>query len=568
MKTYIPSNFYLVIISLLTFCIISCSKDDESAPVDILKSNAKQITSFVFLLTNNPIDVNIVATIDEENKTIAATMPVGTDVTGLLPEIKTSTLATVNPDTAKDFTNPVEYVVTAEDGSEAIYTVIINVLLSQRQILQAILDVNPASSLDWDLQTTTDLGDLNGVVTNTESEIIRLSVNSKNISELPPEIGFLKKLNFLDVSGNTITVLPNEITLLSNLSELRLERNHIEALPLEIRQLVNLEKLSISQNKLTLLSPEIGRLNKLTMLNAGNNSLTVLPNEIGQLSNLEELYLQDNKLTSFPEEFGQLTNISKLKIGGDTFSTFPLEILQLTKLEVLAIYATQINALPPEIGMLSNLTSLELIGNEQLMTIPPEIGFLSNLESLAYYNLLDSYALPESVCNLITYNGLSILYSPIPGFDFHNCATISPKDALISIYTANPGNTLGWSVDNYPEVTFHTNGNPKTITMNNKNITRIPDNIDQLTGLESLNVNSNNLEVIPSSIGNMNTLEVLTLANNQLSTVPSELGQLTGLALLSLTNNPISSIPSEVCDLQTSNGGILTILTDSGEGCN
>lgn len=34
-------------------------------------SGAKQITSFVFLLTNNPIEVNVVATIDEENKTIS-----------------------------------------------------------------------------------------------------------------------------------------------------------------------------------------------------------------------------------------------------------------------------------------------------------------------------------------------------------------------------------------------------------------------------------------------------------------------------------------------------------------
>ncbi|WP_103072126.1 leucine-rich repeat domain-containing protein [Aquimarina sediminis] len=568
MKIYIHNNLYIVIYLLMTFCIISCSKDDEPVPAEILKSNAKQITSFVFLLTDNPINVNVVATIDEENKTIVATMPVGTDVTGLLPEIKTSTLATVNPDTAKDFTNPVEYIVTAEDGSEAIYTVTINVLLSQRQVLQAILDANPASSLDWDLQTTTDLGDLNGVVTNTESEIIELSINSSNISELPPEIGFLKKLNFLDVSSNTITVLPNEMTLLSNLSELRLRRNHIEALPLEIGKLAKLEKLNISQNKLTLLSPEIGKLNKLTMLNAGNNSLTILPNEIGQLINLEELYLEDNILTSFPEEFGQLTNISKLRIGGDTFSAFPLEILQLTKLEELGIYATRINALPPEIGTLSNLTSLELIGNEQLTAIPPEIGFLSSLKKLSYYDLFEISTLPQSVCNLITYNGLGIFYSPIPGSEYHYCETVSPKDVLISIYTANPGNTLEWSVDNYPEVTFHTNGNPKTITMNNKSITRIPDNIDQLTGLESLNVNSNNLEVIPSSIGNMNTLGALTLANNQLSTVPSELGQLTGLALLSLTNNPISSIPAEVCDLQTSNGGILTILTDSGEGCN
>jgi Leucine-rich repeat (LRR) protein len=199
--------------------------------------------------------------------------------------------------------------------------------------------------------------------------------------------------------------------------------------------------------------------------------------------------------------------------------------------------------------------------NNQITSLPPEIGFLINLSAL-FINESDLTTIPSSLSFLLTLHNVLVV-GPLPP-----SSTISPKDALISIYSANPGNTLGWGVDNYPEVGFDANGNPKTITINNKNITRIPDNIDQLTGLENLNVNNNNLEAIPSSIGNINTLVILTLASNQLSTVPSELGQLTGLALLSLTSNPITSIPTEVCDLQTSNGGILTIISDAGEGCN
>ncbi len=109
---------------------------------------------------------------------------------------------------------------------------------------------------------------------------------------------------------------------------------------------------------------------------------------------------------------------------------------------------------------------------------------------------------------------------------------------------------------------------PVVITANNKKLTRIPSSIGQLTALEVLNINSNNLESLPATLGNINYLTTITAANNNLNTVPSELGQLTNLTLLSLTQNPITSIPQEVCDLQPSNGGILTLLTDQGEGCN
>jgi len=174
--------------------------------------------------------------------------------------------------------------------------------------------------------------------------------------------------------------------------------------------------------------------------------------------------------------------------------------------------------------------------------------------------------IPESVANLKLFNdpGMTFSYDDTSA----EIRTVSQMDALISIYSANPGNTLDWGVDNYPQVEFKANGEPRTITMNNKNLTRIPPNITAMTSLEGLNVNSNNLTSLPTELADINTLIVITAANNGLNTVPAAFGQLNNLALLSITNNPITSLPQEVCDLQTSNSGILTILADPGEGCN
>jgi len=82
------------------------------------ESSEKKILSFSFA---SPA---VEATITESAKTIVATVPLGTNVTALVPVITVSNKATVNPASGipQDFTNPVTYTVTAEDGSQAVYT--------------------------------------------------------------------------------------------------------------------------------------------------------------------------------------------------------------------------------------------------------------------------------------------------------------------------------------------------------------------------------------------------------------------------------------------------------------
>ena len=60
---------------------------------------------------------------------ITLNVPFGTDVTALKPSIEVSPFATVSPqsDTAQDFTNPVQYTVTAQNKSQQVYTVTVKV---------------------------------------------------------------------------------------------------------------------------------------------------------------------------------------------------------------------------------------------------------------------------------------------------------------------------------------------------------------------------------------------------------------------------------------------------------
>ena len=89
----------------------------------------KLITSFNILL--NPA---IMGTIDETNYVVMLSVPYGTNVKNLTPIIAVSPGATVSPasNVAEDFTNPVTYTVSGQDGSTQNYKVTVNVLPIQQ----------------------------------------------------------------------------------------------------------------------------------------------------------------------------------------------------------------------------------------------------------------------------------------------------------------------------------------------------------------------------------------------------------------------------------------------------
>ena len=87
------------------------------------ESSEKKILEFKFA------SPEVKAVITENAKTIVAVVPFGTDVTALVPIITVSDKATVSPASGMpvNFTNPVVFTVTAEDGSTTTYVATVTV---------------------------------------------------------------------------------------------------------------------------------------------------------------------------------------------------------------------------------------------------------------------------------------------------------------------------------------------------------------------------------------------------------------------------------------------------------
>ena len=88
--------------------------------IDMSLSSSKSITSFNF----SSLLPEVVGAVDEANHTVSLTVPFGTDVKALVPTIVISDKSSIIPNNnvAQDFTNPVTYIVTAENGSTQSYT--------------------------------------------------------------------------------------------------------------------------------------------------------------------------------------------------------------------------------------------------------------------------------------------------------------------------------------------------------------------------------------------------------------------------------------------------------------
>ncbi|MBS9463377.1 DUF5018 domain-containing protein [Flagellimonas sp. 389] len=338
------------------------SAQKYTVTVNVEGSSAKAITSFTFLAADNDaLSTDVGATIDEEEKTITAEVPAGTDVRVLQPTVVVSANATVNPVSKEtvDFSEAVEYVVTAADDSEQKYTVTVTKALTDREILIALYNANRLNTTSWDIEEE-DLSKwegitvVNGRVTEISvvlkrisaipesiaglTELEKLSLINNGIRTLPAGIGKLAKLKVLDLSLNQISELPQEMeNLKGSLESFYFNNNRIGTYPNVISELTNLKILFLGANNLTELPPGIGNLTNLEQLDIDENSLNALPAAIGNLSNLEILDAHDNALTTLPATIGMLKKLEQLEIFWNNFSSFPEEMAGLESLDRIRI---------------------------------------------------------------------------------------------------------------------------------------------------------------------------------------------------------------------------------------
>ena len=168
-------------------------------------------------------------------------------------------------------------------------------------------------------------------------ESLKIKGRLCNIKTLPPEIGLLQQLKYLDLTDCGLRTLPKEIGELSHLEKISLEGNDIASVPKEIGKLTLLKEINLSNNpKLTRLPEEIGNCTSLEIMNAHDDGLISLPKSIGKLKSLRILDLNYNQLSELPLEMNGLSHLQVLKLRHNHLKKLfsALQLPHLSKVEL------------------------------------------------------------------------------------------------------------------------------------------------------------------------------------------------------------------------------------------
>ncbi|MEZ5335433.1 MAG: DUF5018 domain-containing protein [Methanolobus sp.] len=173
---------------------------DYTVTVTVEASSEKVITSFSF---QEP-DVN--GSINEEEKTITMTVPYGTDISALVPDVAyTGTNLEPESGTAQNFANPVNYTVTAEDDSTKQYTVTVNVASSTDKSITSFSFTEPAveglidedeKTINLEVPEDTNVSSLIPVITHTGINITPASMIAQD---------FTNPVNYTVTAGDSST---------------------------------------------------------------------------------------------------------------------------------------------------------------------------------------------------------------------------------------------------------------------------------------------------------------------------------------------------------------------------
>ncbi|KAM5581972.1 receptor-like protein EIX1 [Rosa sericea] len=313
-----------------------------------------------------------------------------------------------------------------------------------------------------------------------------LSMNNFGGIKLPSFIGSLEKLKYLNISRASFGgVIPPNLGNLSRLLYLDLSYYLVEAIENDLRWLPSLSSLKY--------------------LDLGGVDLTKaagywLPT-VNMLPSLVELHLSTCGLSILPLTLPYInfTSLSVLDLSINGFnSTIPPWLFNLTELVHLDLKSNSLRGMLPEtFGRLTSLKTLDLSENSNIDSqLPRNLGLLCNLQTLKLSVNKISGEITEfldslSGCAKITLETLDLGYNNLSG---------------------NLPNSLGYLKSlRYLKLWY------------NSFHGRIPESIGNLTSLEDFYLTKNQMSgAIPESFGQLSSLVALEISDNKWEGVVTE----------------------------------------------
>ncbi len=431
---------------------------------------------------------------------------------------------------------------------------------------------------------------LTGNVPSQLNDLIQLSTLSLRANSLSgslPNLGALTNLSLLDLSANDFSgifptwivnlieletlnlssdpnkpgklagTLPSQISQLVKLKSLYLSYNDFSAvgsIPASFSLLDNLETLelrSVSLNPSSV-STGLSGLIKLRNLSLSSNSSFHLPDGtfpdvLYDLPALQQLFLDVLDFSKLPARFDDLSALNYLSLGQNNYSdTSKLSVIvdslsKLAMLRTLVLNNCSIVGLPENFSSLSKLEVLHLSGNLNLEPDQCEsIGGLPKLSQL-YMMSCNLSSLPETLSDIATLNYINLYnnkLNPIPDEIQEIPNLISLQIELNGITTLPSWLGAGYTKD-MQEL---------SLANNLLTVSSFPGNFYNLTELRVLNLRSNKLEgIFPSLFSNLKKIYYLDLSINKLISPLPDFDSLKLLQYLYINNNNFSgALPSAI----------------------
>ncbi|KAI3410879.1 Diadenosine tetraphosphate synthetase [Psidium guajava] len=422
--------------------------------------------------------------------------------------------------------------------------------------------INMLSSLQSLGLSNCQLQDVSSSLQANLTSLRFLSLESNNLSSIPPWVYNLSKLEHIDLSDNFHIKGPFPTAIIQNNQRLAFFDASLDSLQGEFpKNLSSLCKLQVVRLRSNYFKGNISVISdgplgcvqsKWKILDfADNNFSGDLPNQFGDFKQLEYLDLSLNSISGFiPTNLGELSSLRELHLGDNKLSgTIPESIGRLSNLKELEVQHNFLYGVVSELHFesLKSLTHLDISSNELILNvsstwIPPFQVSEIDLSNCKVGPEFPKWLRTQRNITSLTMSNVSIA-DGIPDWLYNISSNISHLDISSNMLSGQVPQHIG---DKMPRLTV--------LRLWGNNLTGgIVSSLCKLNKLVEINLSKNQLSGrLPQCWGASQRLEALVFGDNKLNgQIPKSLCHLQQLLVLSLHRNVFSGvIPNCLSNLQ------------------